>query len=247
MAPGTAASELVLLSLTSPGWPDGTWTSPGGRTWTWLSYRQLGERLRPALPAVTAADAYAGATLERWLDHFTQLDDLARIAGRPSPDEPVMLPAGQREVLRAARLDAAVQKMRCQQVAAGLAARGVHAHVDLTRGTGLVDWFTGAHGGLRQGWQLQDEQFRLAIVVSRHHPGYGRDVKNRTAREEEAARQAGFFDFSSLPAGHAAPAGGFRHYAPDFVYQYVNVPGITVGQAVQAGSEYARRMAKSAN
>ena len=31
--PGAAASELVLLSLTSPGWPDGTWTSPGGRSW----------------------------------------------------------------------------------------------------------------------------------------------------------------------------------------------------------------------
>jgi hypothetical protein len=58
--PGAAASELVLLSLTSPGWPDGTWTSPGGCSWTWLSYRQLGERLRPALPAVAAADAYAG-------------------------------------------------------------------------------------------------------------------------------------------------------------------------------------------
>ena len=40
-----------------------------------------------------------------------------------------------------------MQKMRCQQVAAGLAARGVHAHVDLTRGTGLVDWFTGSPGG----------------------------------------------------------------------------------------------------
>lgn len=143
---GAAASELVLLSLTSPGWPDGTWTSPGGRSWTWLSYRQLGERLRPALPAVAAADAYAGATLEHWLDHFRQLEDLARAVGRPSADERVTLPADQRKVLQAARPDAAVQKMRCQQVAAGLANRGIYAHVDLTRGTGLIDWFTGGLG-----------------------------------------------------------------------------------------------------
>jgi len=64
------------------------------------------------------------------------------------------------------------------------------------------------------------------------------------AREEQAARQAGFFD--SLPAAiTTAPAAGIRHYAPDFVYWYVHVPGITVGQAVQAGAEYARHMARS--
>ena len=223
------------------------WTSPRGRTWRWLSYRPLGERLAPALPAVTAADAYAGATLDRWLGHFTQLEDLARMAGRPSPEEPLMLPPGQRAVLLAARLDAAVQKMRCQQVAAGLTARGVPAHAGLTRGTGLVDWFTGSPAGLRRGWQLQGEQFRLAIVVPPGHPGYGRDTKNRAAREEEAARQAGLFDFGSLPAAiTTAPAAGFRHYAPDFVYQYALVPGITVSQAIQAGSDYARRIAEPA-
>ena len=246
--PEAAASDLVLLSLTSPGWPGGIWTSPGGRSWTWLSYRQLGERLGPAVPAVAAADAYAAATLEHWLDHFTQLEDLARAVGRPSADEPVMLPADQRKVLQVARLDAAVQKMRCQQVAAGLAARGIPAHVDLTRGTGLIDWFTGGPDGLQRGWQLQGDQFRLAIVVPRHHPGYGRDAKNRRAREEEALRQAGFFDFSLLPAAiAAAPAHGFRHYAPDFVYRYVPVAGITVGQAVQAGTEYAGRISKLAS
>ena len=36
--PGAVASELVLLILTTPGRPDGTSISPGGRSWTWLSY-----------------------------------------------------------------------------------------------------------------------------------------------------------------------------------------------------------------
>jgi len=55
------------------------------------------------------------------------------------------------------------------------------------------------------------------------------------------------FDFGSLPAAiTTAPAAGFRHYAPDFVYQYALVPGITVSQAIQAGSDYARRIAEPA-
>jgi hypothetical protein len=62
-------------------------------------------------------------------------------------------------------------------------------------------------------------------------------------RNRPAARHAGFFDFSSLPVGHAAPAAGFLHYAPDFVYRYTHVPGITVGQAIQTGSDYTRRLA----
>ena len=37
------------------------------------------------------------------------------------------------------------------------------------------------------------------------------------------------------------------HYAPDFVYRYAHIPGITVGQAVRAGSEYAQRIAKAAS
>jgi hypothetical protein len=241
-------SKLILLSLTSPGWPDGTWTSPDGRRWTWLSYRQLGERLQPAVAAVTAADAYAGATLERWLGHFAQLEDLVRAVGRPLPDEALMLPAGQRQILQGARLDAAVQKMRCQQVATGLAIHGIHAHVNLSHGTGLVDWFTGDPEVLRLGWQLQGNQFRLAIVVPGHHLGYGRTGKNRAAREEEAVRHPGFFDFTGLPATYAAaPADGFRHYAPGFVYRYVHVPGITIGEAIQTGAEYGQRIAIASN
>lgn len=62
--------------------------------------------------------------------------------------------------------------------------------------------------------QLQGDQSRLAIVVLRHHLAYGRDAKDRVAWEEEAVRQAAFFDFSLLPAViAAAPADGFRHYA----------------------------------
>ncbi len=240
--PRLGAGKLVLLSLTSPGWPDSIWTSPAGNRWTWLSYAGLSAELRPALPAVAAADAYNGATLERWLDHLADLEQLARVAGRPCLGDPVMLPDSQRAVLRAARLDAPVQKMRYQQVAAALAARGVTATVGFTRGTGLVEEFTKGPDGLILGWQLQGDQFRLTIIVPEGHPGRGRDRKSRAVREEEAARHTGYFDFSTVPVAAAATAGRFCHYAPDSVYRYVRVPGITVEQAVQLGYEYSRRI-----
>jgi hypothetical protein len=240
--PRLGAAKLVLLSLTSPGWPDGTWTSPAGTRWTWLGYHRLSGKLRPALAGVAAADAYAGATLERWLDHLAHLEELARIAGRPSGDDPVMLPEAQRAILRGARLDAAVQKMRYQQVAAGLAARGVTATVGLTRGTGLVEEFADGPDGLRWGWQLQGDQFRLTIIVPQRHPGHGRDRESRAAREQEAARHPGYFDFSAEAVSGRVTAGRYCHYAPDSVYRYVRMPGITVEQAVQLGYEYSQRI-----
>ena len=244
--PRPGAAKLVLLSLTPPGWPDGTWTSPAGNRWTSLSYARLSAELLPALPAVTAADAYAGATLERWFDHLAHLDELARIAGRPSRDDPVMLPEAQRAVLRAARLDASVQKMRYQQVAAGLAAHGMTATAGLTRGTGLVERFTEGPDGLRWGWQLQGDQFRLTIIVPERHPGHGRDPESRAVREEEADRHPGHFDFSAVLASGTATAGRYCHYAPDSVYRSVRVPGITVEQAIQLGYEYSQRISNAA-
>lgn len=242
--PRSSAAELVLLSLTPPGWPDGSWTSPAGNRWTWLSYAQLSAKLRPALPAVAAADAYAGATLERWLDHLAHLDGLARMAGRPSQDDPVMLPEAQRAALRDARLDAPVQKMRYQQVAAGLAARGVSATAGFTRGLGLVQKFTEDPDGQRWGWQLQGDQFRLTIIVPEGHPGHGRDQESRAAREEEAARHPGYFDFSAVPVSGTATVSRYCHYAPDSVYRYVRVPGITVEQAVQLGYVYSQQISE---
>jgi hypothetical protein len=243
--PDFYVGELLLLSLTSPGWPDGAWTSPGGNRWTWLSYGRLSGRLQPVLPAVAAADQYAGATLERWLEHFARLEDLVLAVGRPSPDEPVILATAQRAVLRAARLDGPVQKMRYEQVAAGLAARGVNATVGMTRGTGLIDWFTDGPDGLIWGWQLQGDQFRLTIIVPQRHPGHGRDLESRAAREEESAHHPAFFDFGALPAPYTATASAFRHFAPDSVYRYVHVPGITVGQAVKLGYEHSLRISQA--
>ncbi|MER6329249.1 hypothetical protein ABT298_07905 [Streptomyces sp. NPDC001034] len=237
--------RLVLLSLTPPTWGEQAWTSPGGYEWTWLSYEQLEQLLRPTVPEVGAADEYAGATLARWLDLIGRLGDLTRLVGQPALDEPLQLPRSQRDILHTARLDVPVQKMRYQQVAVELGERGLTGvETNLTNGTALIDWYSDSPHGFEWGWQLQGEQFRLAMIVGKDHPGYGNSAKHRAVREEEARRHIDFYSFESIDG--AGPVGPVRvefgSYNPSFVYRYVEIPGITVGQAVDLGVEYAERI-----
>jgi hypothetical protein len=118
--------RLVLLSLTPPAWAGQAWTSPAtGHVWTRMSYEELTERLRPTITQVRAADEYAGATLGRWLGLIDRLGELLELVGQPAVDELVMLPRRQRDILDSARLDAPVQKMRCQRIAAELGNHGL--------------------------------------------------------------------------------------------------------------------------
>ncbi|MHA6758425.1 PDDEXK-like family protein [Streptacidiphilus sp. PAMC 29251] len=242
-----SAPRLVLLSLTDPDWPAGSWSTPDGQQWTWLGYQELAERLRPTIPAVAADDSYAGATLGRWLDLTAKLCTLVETVGRPPLNELLTLDKEPRTLLDRVRLDAPVQKMRFQQVATELAAHGVTAGVTLTNNTGLIDWFTKGPDGLTWGWQLQGHQFRLAIIVPEGHAGHGRRDEHQAAREAEAARRASFFNFDALvDLGLAASAKPtkFLRYNPNFVYQYIAVPGITVGQAVQLGLYYTQLLTR---
>ncbi|MFF8992405.1 PD-(D/E)XK nuclease family protein [Streptomyces sp. NPDC014983] len=238
--------RLVLLSLTPPAWGEKAWTSPSGHEWTWLSYEQLAELLRPAIVEVAAADDYAGTTLSRWLDLIGRLGDLARLVGQPTLDELVQLPKHQRDILGAARLDVPVQKMRFQHIAIELGKRGLTGvRTDLTNGTALVNWYTDSPRGFSWGWQLQGEQFRLAIVVEKGHPHYGRSARHKAVRQEEARKHSDFFTFG--PIEGAGPVGPIRKiefcdFNPDFTYKYVNISDLTIAQAVELGVEYARRI-----
>ncbi len=88
-AVGTDAT-LVLLSLTDPGWADGTWNS-GDRVWTWRRYGDLRDLLLGAEPRVRVFDPYAADTLLRWCALIEDLGALADLVGQPGPDEPLML------------------------------------------------------------------------------------------------------------------------------------------------------------
>jgi hypothetical protein len=175
------------------------------------------------------------------------LDRLGRLAvavGHPSQDAPLVLAKPVRAALARARLDAPVQKMRCQHLAARLrqtlaedgTGRAVRVRADLTNATGLVEGFAGDDPAF--GWQVQGEDFRLAIKVGKR-----------------AEQHASYFDLSYLK--HLVPAAGperpqpgsparFLGFAPDFAYRYVKVPAITASQAQALGEHYARHAARYA-
>jgi hypothetical protein len=190
--PGQPA--LVLLSLTDPGWPADRWTSPGGSMWSYHSYAELAEIIRPVIPAVIRGDTFAGELLGRWADLMERLVNLATLVGLPGDDEPLVLDPASRQRLHRVRLDAPVQKMRCQRVAAlvrqsladQIRDRDLRIKAGLTNAAGFVDAFTQTTPSF--GWQLQSGQFRLAMTVGRDHPGNGRNASARAARFAEAER-----------------------------------------------------------
>jgi len=252
--PGTPS--LVLLSLTDPGWRTGTWASPGGGTWTYRSYASLAAALRPAAGSISRADRFAGELLDRWMNLLDRLGGLALAAGHPAQDAPLVLAKPVRAALARARLDAPIQKMRCQHLAAKLrqtlaedgTGRAVRVRADLTNATGLIEGFAGDDPAF--GWQLQGEDFRLAIKVGKRAAGRGQNT-----RAAAAEQHASYFDFSYLR--HLLPAAGPEHplpgsparflgFAPDFAYRYVKVPAITASQAQALGEHYARHAARYA-
>ena len=256
--------SLILLSLTDPGWPGDTWTSADGSVWKYHGYAELIDIIRPSVQAARHADTFAGELLSRWADLLGRLVELAALVGLPRDDEPLLLDPSARQQLRRVRLDPPVQKMRCQRVAAQvrrtMAAEirdgDLRVKADLTNAAGFVEAFTcGAFPTF--GWQLQSEQFRLAMVVGRDHPGHGRTATARAARFAEAQRHAAFFDFDQVRE-HIPGADGdqpgpgqqprFRRYDPDFVYRYVPVQDVSIAQAASAGtacSEWSLRFASS--
>lgn len=205
-----------------------------------MSYQRLADLLRPTVPVVTAADPYAGETLSRWLQLMGTLGELVELVGLPGLDEPVVLPMHLRTILAEANLDAPIQKMRWHRVRLAVPLAGVEA--GMTRGEGLVQWFVYDEEGLWWGWQLQGEQFRLAIIVPKDHPGHGKSAAHRAVREQEAAAHPEFYTFGEIPGSEPQHGSGFLHYNPDFVYRYVKVPGITVGEVARIGLEHAERI-----
>jgi len=67
----------------------------------------------------------------------------------------------------------------------------------------------------------------------------------RKIREEVAREHASFFTFGEIAgAGAEMPAdsNAFLGYAPDFVYRYVPVPGMTFSQLISLGLDSARQV-----
>lgn len=266
---------LILLSLANPGWskrawddgadptPDddgGIWNDRAGSTWRHCSYRDLTDALKQ-LP--DADDPYVTATLQRWIAMIDRLERLTELVGQPTPDEPFLLPQRLRQILGTARLDAPVQKLRAHQLAGmlrrelGMLRRELNDVDDLkiaaglTNQVGLVEAFTRVSDDLEAGWQIQGNDWRMAIRVGEKHPLHGRSDSLVAARAELAAR-SGWADFTQPPLSQPPFTGGtegptnrdgspsYGRFSPDFVYRYVRLNTITLRQAVTAGTQIIR-------
>ena len=85
------------------------------------------------------------------------------------------------------------------------------------------------------GWQLQGGQFRRAAVY--HDESIrGHSQESRRQREDTSRTHPEFF---SIPTVLPQTPGGrkeYNHFAPDFVYQYVKTPGLTIAQLKEAAA-----------
>ncbi len=182
--------------------------------------------------------------VQRWTRLIADLQSIVELTSPDRLDEPVRLSNDDVAVLQAARIADGVQKLRSHHVRGQLSRhlRELALPVDevesgfANKGP-LLACFLALPDGSRIGWQLQFDQWRRFLIV----PGdlHGRGEKKQQARIHFArsvhADWWSFDDEQKLGPFLPAPTNEFKHYAPDFVYDYVRVPGLTIRQLLDLG------------
>jgi len=216
---------LLLLSVSEPDFDLGDWVH--------LTYEDLSRRILAVLPA---SGTYEIETMRRYADLAACLHRLVATVDVKSDEERVWLPENLLDAISSSQMRAALQKARAQRVA-----RVINHHVhgletpakgDLSNATPFVETLEYARTAgmdLHLGWQLQGAQFRRAVVYD-DDAVEGGSPSRREQREALSREHPEFFRFpEGLPQ---TPAGRkeFNHFAPSFVYRYVKVPDLTVGE-----------------
>jgi hypothetical protein len=246
-------SQLVMLSLMDPGWPDRCYTT-SGRTWAWVSYRELGSRLRDLFHG---GSGYASETVIRYSRILEMLSVVLDRIAISEDRELVDLDPERQRILVRARLDSLATKARFLQLRQLLrldlepGSEGAGFNVGFTNGLPLVECFwtfrsVGAKED-RVGWQYQNHQWRLAMQL---RTLAGRGESDRARRMSFAAEHETWFDFDALSraVGDSVSWGaprtistGFNRYDPDFVYRYrrVNAPSVSHVRALASATSRA--------
>lgn len=244
---------LLLLSLGTPGWPDGTYTTPSGRTWRHVSFADLATILSHALDGLNQAPTFHRMLVEEYRTLVLTLERLALTVGRLASGEPVEVPRSTAEELRSIRLHDAIGKLRAR--AAVAAARAytqallpdvtIRWEANFTNGSPLMAAFVDKGNGDWLGWQYQHGQWRAAVITEKHK-GRGEELRDMRAASV-AARYGSWFDFTAIPTlveremSDVPPreaSGGFNHYAPDFVYRYRKLPALTQDELLALSHHY---------
>lgn len=236
-AAGIVQPTSLLLSLTEPGWPNGL-----GEGWAWVPYPELADRLVSAVHNSDRFDPFTVELVQRW---GSMVHTLAEVADQVSPrdaDQPYQLDADLIESLRRLRLHDAMQKSRNfgvrRLIADRYAAAGLqcdYLEAGFARATPLLSTFVDLADGSKIGWQLHQSQWRRFVITP--PDTQGRSAASKDKRIDYVRRvHPNWFDFGSeLQVGSfqmAPPAPAYRHFAPEFVYDYMSVGGITVQQVL---------------
>lgn len=108
-----------------------------------------------------------------------------------------------------------------------------------------IEWFWPLNVESEAGWQVQDDQFRLAIRVNKNNGQLiGKGKEKKAERAIFAEKHKDFFDFSDIDDQLdtlATMISEFRHFDPNFVYRYKKVPDLTVSQLTTAAIVVANR------
>jgi hypothetical protein len=238
-AAGLVDPTLLLLSLTDPGWPDGTCGK-----WRWVSYDSLTYRILQALDDRPQPDPFSDELIRRWVAMVRLLGELLALVEPDALDEPLLLDGEDVEILKTVRLHDALQKARTRRVRHLLeqryAERGLsYDFIESAFGMGGPLLSAGVYlpDGCLIGWQLQGNHFRRFLIAPDELAG-GSAAQKQARIDYVDAHHRGWFDFAAeqaLGPFLPAPSSAYKHFAPAFVYDYVKVPGITVQQVLELG------------
>lgn len=247
---------LILLSLTNPAWPQDMYRS-GELAWRYVSYAELRSRLAGQIDAVRGDDPYAGETLQHYSTFLGLLVRMQELVSVRSEDEPLELANAARAELQRIRMYGAAQKIRARQTLQVLRRRLDDIGVDhkklnigsgFTNGRSILEAFYDVRPDVLLGWQLQANQWRLAMILKSLR---GRGEQARAKREAYARQHEEWFNFDifermAAARGHQLPQlktgkRAFNHYDPDFIYRYRAPANLTVGDVVELGVSYIGR------
>lgn len=176
------------------------------------------------------------------------LVELSELVDITDENEAVTLAPAVLSELASARIDDTAKKMRMHQVGARLrqklgSASDVRIRAGFSNAEPLLEAFVPLTGSDRVGWQYQQTQFRLALILdSKKGPAISRAERESHAREKYLA----WFDVAELASHFAATRPGrgkleFNGYEPDFVYRYCFPLNLTVGTLLDVGVDYVQR------
>ena len=259
---------LLLLSVAAPGWSEGqgTYSTPSGHVWKYVSYIELADALDSGLNQLIFEDGgidnFEVDLLRRYIRMIRDLHRLFRSLAITRMDQSLTLTSDVEVNLKSVRLDSVIRKLRANsaaQVAMKFSPSIAHGKAvefagRISHGESLVEGFATLPNGDRLGWQLQGSQFRLAVTVASQELRQRTETAREKRHEYVAEHYADWFDFG--PFEQTFPAlvsqeipereanGGFYRFDPGFVYRYRRCPELLINDIAQLSSLYLYRAAE---